>query len=41
MSPSLTVMFANGDAWLLEVPRPNKKQAQQVVSALTSEGLRV
>jgi hypothetical protein len=33
-SPPLTVTFTNGEAWLLEVPRPSRKQAQAVVDAL-------
>ena len=41
MSPPLTVTFASGEAWLLEVPRPNKKQAQQLVGVLTGAGLGV
>ena len=35
MSPPLTVTFASGDTWLLEVPRPSKKQALEVVGILT------
>jgi len=35
MSPPLTVTFASGDTWLLEVPRPSKKHALEVVGVLT------
>lgn len=33
-SPPLTVTFASGDTWQLEVPKPSKKHAQAVVDAL-------
>jgi hypothetical protein len=33
-SPPLTITFASGDNWLLEVPRPSKKQAQEVIQVL-------
>jgi hypothetical protein len=33
-SPSLTITFNGGETWLLEVPRPSKKDAQKVVDAL-------
>jgi hypothetical protein len=36
MSPPLTVTFKSGDTWLLEVPRPSKKQAQEVIGVLTA-----
>jgi len=36
-SPPLTITFKSGDKWLLEVPRPSKKQARQVVAVLTNE----
>jgi hypothetical protein len=39
MSPALTITLTSGESWLLGVPRPNKKQAQQVVGVLTGEGL--
>jgi hypothetical protein len=39
MSPPLTITFTNGDVWLIEVPRPNKKQAQQLVGVLMREGV--
>ena len=31
---SLTISFAGGETWQLEVPRPSKKHAQEVVHAL-------
>jgi len=34
LAPSLTITFGNRDSWQLEVPRPQKKQAQAVVHAL-------
>lgn len=34
VSPSLTITFGGGDSWQLEVPRPSKKHAQEVVHAL-------
>jgi hypothetical protein len=33
-SPPLTITFASGDSWQLEVPRPSKKHAKQVVQVL-------
>ena len=33
-SPPLTITFTNGSTWQLEVPRPNKKQAKEVVATL-------
>lgn len=33
-SPPLTITFTNGSTWQLEVPRPNKKQAKEVVETL-------
>jgi hypothetical protein len=34
VSPSLTITFGTGGSWQLEVPRPSKKHAQEVVHAL-------
>jgi hypothetical protein len=34
LASSLTITFGNRDSWQLEVPRPQKKQAQAVVHAL-------
>jgi hypothetical protein len=34
VSPSLTITFGIGGSWQLEVPRPSKKHAQEVVHAL-------
>lgn len=34
VSPSLTITFGDGGTWQLEVPRPSKKHAQEVVRAL-------
>jgi hypothetical protein len=34
LSPPLTITFKSGDSWLLEVPRPNKKQAEELVGVL-------
>jgi hypothetical protein len=33
-SPPLTITFASGNSWQLEVPRPSKKHAKQVVQVL-------
>ncbi|MEO9176405.1 MAG: hypothetical protein ABI317_12900 [Gaiellales bacterium] len=33
-SPPLTITFTNGNTWQLEVPRPSKKGAHEVVRAL-------
>lgn len=33
-SPPLIVTFSSGDTWELEVPRPSKKHAQDVMQAL-------
>ena len=34
VSPSLAIGFSDGGSWQLEVPRPSKKHAQEVVEAL-------
>jgi hypothetical protein len=34
VSPSLTITFNDGGTWQLEVPRPSKKHAKEVVDAL-------
>ncbi len=34
LPPSLTIAFRDGGTWRLEVPPPNKKQAESVVRAL-------
>jgi hypothetical protein len=34
ISPSLTITFGDGGSWQLEVPRPSKKHAQEVIHAL-------
>lgn len=31
---AVTITFANGEAWLLETPRPNRKDAQAVIAVL-------
>jgi hypothetical protein len=33
-SPPLTITFTNGGTWQLEVPRPSKKHAKEVVQTL-------
>jgi hypothetical protein len=35
-SPSLTITLCDGGSWQLEVPRPSKKHAQEVVHALAA-----
>jgi hypothetical protein len=35
MSPPLTITFTAGERWELEVPRPSKKDAQEVASVLS------
>jgi hypothetical protein len=35
----ITIGFADGGSWQLEVPPPNKKHAQAVVHALDADGL--
>jgi hypothetical protein len=35
VSPSLTITLGDGGSWQLEVPRPSKKHAQEVVHALS------
>lgn len=31
---AITITFATGETWLLEAPRPNRKDAQEVISTL-------